>query len=93
MVHIRTQKLLLSNRSATKLSLCPESCRGGEGSVRWGNLSLIHTLEYGAGKGLTFLSQPQIMLPIERPMPRYWHIILESSLEAADTEIRSPFRR
>lgn len=50
-------------------------------------------LEYGAGRGLTFLSQPQIMLPRERPMPRYWHIMLESSLEAADTEIRSPFRR
>lgn len=41
----------------------------------------------------TFLSQPQIMLPMERPMPRYWHIMLESSLEAADTEMRSPFRR
>ena len=39
------------------------------------------------------MSQPQIMLPMERPMPRYWHIMLESSLEAADTEIRSPFLR
>lgn len=93
MVHIRTQKLLLSNSSETKHSLCPASWRGGEGSVRWGHLPLIYTLEYGAGRGLTFLSQPQIMLPMERPMPRYWHIMLESSLEAADTEIRSPFRR
>lgn len=41
----------------------------------------------------TFLSQPQIMLPMERPIPRYCSIMLDSSLEAADTEIRSPFRR
>lgn len=49
--------------------------------------------DYGEWIAPTFLSQPQIMLPMDRPMPRYWHIMLESSLEAADTEIRSPFRR
>lgn len=49
--------------------------------------------EYGEWKAPTFLSQPQIILPMDRPMPRYWNTMLESSLEAADTEIRSPFRR
>lgn len=41
----------------------------------------------------TFLSQPQSMLPTDRPIPRYSASMLASSLEAAETLIRSLLRR
>lgn len=37
---------------------------------------------------LTCLSQPQTMLPMDRPMPLYPCIMFDSSLEAAATEMR-----
>lgn len=38
------------------------------------------------------LSQPQIMVPMLRPIPLYWQTMLASSLEAAATEMRSLLR-
>lgn len=73
MVHVWTQKQPMDMLEQLYNSVLCTTHLVGQGVVAYDGEPGLSSVkrEYGKWKALTFLSQPQIILPMDRPMPRY----------------------